>query len=273
MADLKAVTGRFFKPTFVAGVAVFSVVAVVALTIALFSRQSAGPGLHPEEVGTAEGTDHYSIVRRILACTGTRMLEQVPVYVRMIYVENPRLLNLQPMPEVLPSGTRVPNEPERAVLELSRAMFKIRWVLREKVESSYRAWQVATLITIALGMVTTVLVSLASSEFGQGDGRMPKIIKVLAIIFPALGTGAAAIVAFYAPQTEWTQASHSLASLSQLHSQMSATIWKVPCPTDDAKNDRLDKQLEVWSARYTEVLSSTYTSGQGQDEKKNGPKI
>jgi hypothetical protein len=60
-----------------------------------------------------------------------------------------------------------------------------------------------------------------------------RLIRVLAIIFPALGTATAAVISFYSPQAEWGQASRTLASEAQLHDQMALTVWRLPCPTAD----------------------------------------
>jgi len=82
-----------------------------------------------------------------------------------------------------------------------------------KVRLTYFYWELATLISIAIGMVTTILVSVSSTEFGRGDGADQRLIRVLAIIFPALGTATAAVISFYTPQVEWGQVSRTLASV------------------------------------------------------------
>jgi hypothetical protein len=124
-------------------------------------------------------------------------------------------------------------------------------------------WEVATLLSIAIGMITTILVSVSSTEFGRGDGPPQRLIRVFAIIFPALGTAVAAVISFYGPQGEWVQASRTLASETQLHDQIALTVWKLSCPTgdtDDSTKPLIDN-LENWSKRYIEIQTIPNATG------------
>jgi hypothetical protein len=104
-------------------------------------------------------------------------------------------------------------------------------------------------------MITTILVSMSSTEFGRGDGRNQRLIRILAIVFPALGTAAAAVIAFYSPQAEWSQASRTLTSMTQLHGQIALGVWKLTCHqannNDDAK--QFTNALDDWSKRYHDI--------------------
>jgi hypothetical protein len=86
------------------------------------------------------------------------------------------------------------------LIRLSKYISSERSQLRYNVNNSSRFYQISTIITISLGLITTVLVSLSSTEFGRGQTKAAKSIRVLAIVFPALGTASAAIIAFYNPQ-------------------------------------------------------------------------
>lgn len=227
--------------------------------------------IHPEDAGTPEASDRRTIVRRVLVCRGaassTGMMD-IPFPMRGFYTENPRLLFSYPGSKNSPNELRnslsqaasPPSMQEQTVLELSRNIFNQRVRLREKVEASYRLWQWTVWITIGLGLATTVLVSLSTSEFGKGDNPRHAAIRILAIVFPALGTAAAAIVAFYAPQAEWAQSSRSQAALSLLHNQIAFELWKHPCPDDldgddkrAAATQKLKDQIQIWSTRYTDL--------------------
>ena len=113
-------------------------------------------------------------------------------------------------------------------------------------------------------MITTILVSVSSTEFGRGDGPRQRLIRVLAIIFPALGTATAAVISFYSPQAEWAQASRTLASEAQLHAEIALTVWKLTClttDTDDSTAKPLTDNLEHWSKRYMEIQTIPNGSG------------
>ncbi|WP_421997892.1 hypothetical protein [Reyranella sp.] len=279
--------------------AVIGVVAVVTVVVLLTSREAdirlasalgfdaaakrikdASPESRPphlEESGRPEWTDHYSIVRRILECTGTESISKVeflPLFVGEMYTENPRLWNRDKKTETMPNGQRAPTTHERGYMELSRVLANQRTLLSDRAKSAYNVWQVAALVTIGLGLMTTVLVSLSTTEFGQGPGVTQRTIRVLAVIFPALGTAAAAVVAFYGPQAEWTQSSRTLASLSQLHAQLALDLWKLECKADAAGEIKpplkvLPKTplLEEASKRYLEIQTVANASqGNSQNE-------
>ena len=114
--------------------------------------------------------------------------------------------------------------------------------------NSYFALQAATLVAIALGLATTVLVSLSSTEFGKGDGLLARSIRILAIVLPALGTATAAVAAFYSPGQSYSRATQALASYRQVHDQITTDLGPLQCPTSSkagAVND-LATKLAVW---------------------------
>jgi hypothetical protein len=163
-------------------------------------------------------------------------------------------------------GFRLPNHQERAILTLSQSLSAQRKTLRAQADSAFHLWEYTSIVSIALGMFTTILVSLSSTEFGRGEGRIQRCVRILAIVFPALGTGAAAVIAFYSPQAEWNQASHTLASLTQLHGQMSVGVWKLPCidANDNQSRQGTVSALDEWAKRYVDIQTvSTVVGGAG----------
>ncbi|ABF12345.1 hypothetical protein Rmet_5486 (plasmid) [Cupriavidus metallidurans CH34] len=123
--------------------------------------------------------------------------------------------------------------------------------------NAYLVLQIATLVAIALGLATTVLVSLSSTEFGKGDGRTARAIRILAIVFPALGTATAAVAAFYAPGQSYARASQALAGFRQVHDQIASDLGELTCPTSSdpgAAND-LSAKLAGWKKSLRDVQS------------------
>jgi hypothetical protein len=155
------------------------------------------------------------------------------------------------------------NRSQHTLIQLSKGLSEQRVGLIPKVRSAYFFWQFATLVSIAIGMVTTILVSVSSTEFGRGDGPHQRLIRMLAIVFPALGTATAAVISFYSPQAEWVQASRTLASETQLHDQMALTVWKLTCSTTDTDENtkQLADNVENWSKRYIEIQTIPNASG------------
>jgi hypothetical protein len=151
------------------------------------------------------------------------------------------------------------------LIRLSKYVSSARLSLNNNVKKLYSFYQISTIITIALGFITTVLVSLRSTEFGQGDTRIAKSIRVLAIVFPALGTASAAIIAFYSPQAKMNSASHTSANLAQLDSQITLGIAELGCASgqDDDNDKALGEKVLQWTKRYQDIQTVAETTPSG----------
>jgi uncharacterized membrane protein YgcG len=216
--------------------------------------------------------DHNSISRWVLHCMGMRLDKPEQIMSAIVW-RNFDLASYRPTyvaPDASwPTGIRPPDHKEQMLIELTRTLADQRLSLLSKVRSTYAWWQIATWISIGLGMITTILVSVSATDFGRGDGTRPQLIRVLAIIFPAMGTAAAAVIAFYSPQGEWGQASRTLASVSLLHSQIVFGVWNLQCPQAETDTDvdfkKLTAALDDWTKRYTDIqtLSNATSGGSG----------
>ncbi len=279
-ADIRLASALGFEPSLKPGNEISAPPSKESSTKSSKEASTEPKPLHLEESGRPEWTDHYSIVRRILECTGTESITKVkllPYHIGEMYTENGRLLNDKI--ETVPNGQRPPTSYERGYMELSRILANQRTLLSDRTKSAYNVWQVAALVTIGLGLITTVLVSLSTNELGQGQGVTQRTIRILAVIFPALGTAAAAVVAFYGPQAEWTQSSRTLVSLSQLHGQLALDLWKMKCVPDPkgevkppAKILEDKPLLEEMSKRYLEIQTVANASQAGAQNESAQPK-
>lgn len=208
------------------------------------------PKTQDDEVRRAVDSDVSSISAWVLDCTGAKSKEDFPSQIQ-------RELGVS-YPFEKPNKSSAPREPnhlERAILALSQSLASRREAFSTRADSAFKFWEVTSIVTITLGMFTTILVSMSSTEFGRGDGPIPRAIRILAIIFPALGTASAAVIAFYSPQAEWSQASRTLASLTQLHGQMAIGVWKLNCikAEEDQHAAKVATTLDEWSRRYVDV--------------------
>ena len=279
---------RYFRPTLqltgLICVAIICSALVYGIFLAMTSREFLGNMVYSiglEQLGkniagyTSTGSedlqqraveaDHNSISGWVFDCVGAKGIRDFTQEIQREFAF-PSTMGYEYYPGVdkLPSNVRVPCHPERAILTLSQALSAQRITLRSAADSAYRFWEVTSVLTITLGMFTTILVSLSSTEFGRGDGPTQKLIRVLAIVFPALGTAAAAVIAFYGPQAEWGQASRTLASLTQLHGQMAIGVWELHCIKDegDAYVAKVTDALKDWSKRFVDIQTvSTATGG------------
>jgi len=148
---------------------------------------------------------------------------------------------------------------------------------------AYTTLQVSTWAAILLGLATTVLVSLGATEFGKGESRTARTIRILAIIFPALGTAAAAVTAFYAPREDLARSSQALASFRQVHDQIASELGPLNCPAprDAAANKEMAARVADWKKSLKDARSVAEAAalaavdpargqGQGQAGSRNG---
>ena len=221
--------------------------------------------------------DHRSITLWVQSCMGVEPGSDVPPILWNIFRLPHQSWGIPAAPGKYPEGVRAPSHAEQQLMQLSSALSEQRLSLITHARNSFFYWQLTTIIIIAIGMLTTIIVSVSSTEFGRGDGRTQRAVRLSAIVLPALGTAAAAVSAFYSPQTEWSQAARSLASETQLHGQIVLGIWKIACPKspDDGDAKKLADALEDWSKRYLDIQTISAATGaatgsQGNKEGNSG---
>ena len=148
---------------------------------------------------------------------------------------------------------------ETRVARLDYSITDQRKNLDQATRASYFSLQVSTIATIAIGFLTTVLVILSNTEIGKASDPNGKWIRTLAVVFPAVGTAAAAIIAFYGPGATYATTRQALAGLGELQREFSDNLLRFPtCPNKAASNERkviLDK-LDQWEDRYTSIVNS-----------------
>jgi hypothetical protein len=223
-----------------------------------FSDRPSGEAYDTADVQTVL-PDYNAVAHWVLNCLGVNP-ERPGLAIRLVLVPDRERRSTS---EEWPKDVRHFDSDEMLIIQLNKRLTDQRLNLVGKVRSSYFFWEIATLASIIIGMITTILVSLSSTEFGRGDGQRQRIIRVLAIIFPVLGTATAAIINFYGPQAEWGQASRTLASLTQLHGQMGLALWKLPpcSPTGIGDKTALRSDIEDWSKRYVDIQTIASASG------------
>jgi len=209
--------------------------------------------------------DHTAISDWVEYCIGVRPGDSAFQAIQYAFLTPSQKLLTHPFTGELkwPEEMHQLKRSQRGLIQLSTELSELRLELIPKVRSAHLFWEVTTLVSIAIGMITTILVSVSSTEFGRGDGPPQRLIRVLAIIFPALGTATAAVISFYGPQAELVQASRTLASETQLHDQIALTVWKLSCPTSDTDDSTkpLIDNLENWSKRYIEIQTIPNATG------------
>jgi hypothetical protein len=198
---------------------------------------------------------HMSIVEWILNCNGVLEPNNMPQDIKNMYLGYYFAAQTPPREGDGRGATRRPDNVHRSLIHLSHDIWSDRYTLYQQTKSAYLTLQIATFVTIGLGLLTTVLVSLSSTPFGQGATKGAITIRIFSIVFPALGTASAAVVAFYGPQAVWNQSNYALANLGQLHGQISSALWENQC-TDDTRSkisDDLKDSIKRWRTRYIEI--------------------
>lgn len=197
--------------------------------------------------------DHDAVSNWIQHCAGIKLWAPIPVAELMFPTE-------QSTGGAYTHFTNSPREPESALIQLSSNVSEERLALLSKIRSSYTLWEITTLIAICIGMTTTILVSIGSTDIARDHPKWQQVIRILSIIFPALGTATTAVIGFYGPQAAWAQQSRTLASETQLHDQIAMGVWNIKCSEVDNGAD-LTKSLQEWSKRYTDIQTISNASG------------
>jgi hypothetical protein len=199
------------------------------------------------------GNDHLYIGNWVLRCVGSDSILALEGNVQDdFFPPGPFAISAPAQPK---SPTRPLVNAEMNLIRLSKAISSQRVVLKDQADSFYLYLQVATITTIFLGLVTTVLVSLGATDLVKGKPKVENKVRFLSILFPAASTAAAAVIAFYGFQSKLTNSTHTSTNLAQLHSQMTLGITDLSCV--DAANPKnetdLRDKVHEWAKRYQDI--------------------
>jgi len=204
--------------------------------------------------GAAAYQDNLYVARWFAACSKFSAIEKMPpelvIWVQPFRVE---------WTSTSDAKIETPPGPQQfQVAELSHALYRQRVAGAASVHDTYAFAQWMQWIIIILGFLTTIVVTLSTSqEYGRGDGKGPRNLRFLAIALPVLGTAVAAVNAFYNPSQQFAAAKRTLAGLAQLHNQVATELPTLACTDPDGK-------IAQWVKRYQDIQSIEGASGQQQ---------
>lgn len=144
--------------------------------------------------------------------------------------------------------------PQRQI-SFGTALFNERVRLAREADSSFTLLESATVISILIGLATTVFAGLRSDD--QAVGQWKRTVSVLAVLFPALGTAVAAVAAFYGPREQLLRDSQALATLQQTHNEMSVGITREPCPLNSEQSRSIMERLTTWQDKLVQQRPET----------------
>lgn len=157
--------------------------------------------------------------------------------------------------------------------QLSRSITQQRMLLSERVAGAQRLEARCKWITVLIGLITTVLVALNSSELFKDQPRTSMAVRLGALSFPALGTAAAALLAFYDPSGTLARLNQTTTGLQQLHGHMATGLWAHAGPKDDVSADeKLNDRVAAWAQRYQEVVSASAENRSSSEPGSGQPK-
>lgn len=248
---------------FIGALLTIAVAVIVTVWIVFFGEQLL-PGAAQVSVGSltveqssAARTAHDSIRTWVLQCIGANSIRDLPDNLQSLFSANAGITFFSLMQSPKDAPKKNPVLQEINAVQLSNSMFSQRIELGGKTSELYLELQYIQWLTILIGLVTTVVVSVSSTKlFGEIETPLGTGLRFLAIFLPALGTAVAAINAFYNPRDDWNKAANTLANLAQLHGQMAVGIWSIKCPGED-ENSRLPLALKLdeWIKRYNDIVT------------------
>jgi hypothetical protein len=111
-----------------------------------------------------------------------------------------------------------------------------------------------TMAGIVIGFATTVCAGLRSDD--QSLGSWARTVRILAVVFPALGTAIATVLSFYTPRQELLRISQSLVSLQQLHNEVAALSTEA-CPKNQEDRNKINEKLARWEVKRIQEAPAT----------------
>jgi len=139
---------------------------------------------------------------------------------------------------------------------LMNALYDARVLLADDIGNSFNILKWATIASILIGLGTTIFAGLRSLE-DKVLNAGATAVKILAVVFPAVGTAVAALAAFYAPRDDLLRISQSLAPLQQLNAEVQVWLSRAQCPVDADGRTKILQKLEGWEDRLILLLPAT----------------
>ncbi len=147
------------------------------------------------------------------------------------------------------------------MIALSNALFLERTDSLEKLSSVSRSLEKFQVSAIIIGLLTTVLISLSSTDIIKDSTpalNFTKVtVKIFAIILPAVGTAVAALNTFYDPKSDQIRYSRISEAASLLHRQIALGVGDLACaaPTDKDNWTKNAAQIDAWINAHKSLIS------------------
>lgn len=202
--------------------------------------------------------DHNAISLWVYRCLGSPDFKNIPPEVQNVLTGYPGMIDGGGKKDEM----IIVNSMYIRLATLSKSILYKRINIDRKVSSAYSVAQIGVFLSILIGVLTTVLVALNSSDYGKLQTKAGTFIRVGALALPAIGTAVAAAIAFYDPNGNLARQSQVVAGLQQLHSQIVAGAWKFSCARNVNDPTSLDAatRLDAWNQRYQELVASVVDS-------------
>jgi len=262
-------------------VGIFAILSLLVLTSYMFYSffLSENARLKERYASMQSVMDFESIRTWVMDCWGVSNYKSLPIYYQeLLSYGSPTYYlaetDIDKLPDELPIGKRRLYKEERSILVLNRSLSFAREYYKFQVQDLYVYLQLGTILSIVIAMLTTIFVSISSTEFGRGEGRAQKSIRVVSIILPIMGTAVSGVMAFYTPAQSWNQASRTLATITQLHAQMAVGVWGLKCidPKDKENVSKAQSMLDDWSKRYVDIQTVAAAVGAPLPTPGNSPR-
>jgi hypothetical protein len=203
--------------------------------------------------------DHRTIATWIASCLGVHSPENLPESLRWSLEPPLRIFYL--WKEEKPTSDLTSQH--RAVIGISNGLFLQRVDAVERAGDAFKSSQTFVVSAIIIGLLTTVFISLSSTDIIKDTNpalRTIKIsVKVLAIVLPAVGTAVAALSAFYDPGSDRVRYSSIVEAASNLHRQIAAGVGSLACVPASARNDKNNADWAKNEAQITEWIKAYKT--------------
>jgi hypothetical protein len=148
-------------------------------------------------------------------------------------------------------------------------LFHNRSKLAGGIERENSKLQTLTMALILIGLATTVCAGLRSDD--QTLGSWAGTVRILAVVFPALGTAIAAVMSFYEPHQEILRVRSSLVSLQQLHNEVAALSTEA-CPKNQEDRNKINEKLALWQVRRIQQAPTIALQIAGREASKEPPR-
>ena len=151
-------------------------------------------------------------------------------------------------------ASAVPTLVAANAVQISTHLYNVRIDLEARYKSLDQIADIGAISAIIIGFLTTVVVGIHTVGIWKDERLVGTSLRIAALVLPALGTAAAAAVAFFNPPGALARQAEALTVARAAHANLRNVVTQTDCHPAYKDLEELRRAIDSASARGAELL-------------------